>query len=104
MLTFMKGLNMMDKKESCEHCDCCDCCRCKKMFMLLVVLLLTFMAGIMVGNCRHPYMIPEPNTTQLQRTYHRGMHEIAPKKHTATVSKNKDAAVGGFIVEIDQAQ
>ena len=29
----------------------CQCDHCKKIFMALVVLILTFMAGIMVGNC-----------------------------------------------------
>ena len=32
------------------HCDY-ECCQCKKIFMILVILILTFMAGIMVGNC-----------------------------------------------------
>lgn len=29
----------------------CECCQCKRIFMMLVVLFLVFIAGIMVGNC-----------------------------------------------------
>ena len=39
-----------DEKNTTQHVDY-ECCYCKKIFMGLVILILTFMAGIMVGNC-----------------------------------------------------
>ncbi|MBR5599233.1 MAG: hypothetical protein IKW39_04255, partial [Alphaproteobacteria bacterium] len=41
----------MDNTPNNHNCCNIECYQCKKIFMALVLLILTFMAGIMVGNC-----------------------------------------------------
>lgn len=91
----------------------CECCHCKKIFMILVLLILVFIAGIMVGNCGRCRYADNFYYGQQQYTrannipakkYHRGMQEIAPNP---SVTRNTNAVIpnnqlGGFIVEIDE--
>ena len=88
------------------HCDY-ECCQCKKIFMILVILILTFMAGIMVGNCgrcrysdtfynKHHQLKNHNN-----KKFHRGMHKLpeqAPNENTSYPNNQ----TGGFLIEIDQ--
>lgn len=104
MIIFWKGKQMTEnniepKEEHTCGCGCgCECCHCKKIFMAMVVLILVFIAGIMVGNCgsyRYAdayyadfYDIEEPNTynstVQVSKNrrphkvkkFHRGAQEI----------------------------
>lgn len=89
----------------------CECCHCKKIFMMLVLLILTFMAGIMVGNCvsknrfydymYNPYTMQQYNPMRIKKM-HRGMHNVNPNIVQNSKSQT-DEPVGGFIVEIDQS-
>ena len=81
----------------------CQCDHCKKIFMALVVLILTFMAGIMVGNCgrcRYSdyYYNNQPLKHHSKKTQkmHRGMHNIPQN----TPSTNNQ--IEGFIIEVEQ--
>lgn len=66
----------------------CECCQCKRIFMMLVVLILVFIAGIMVGNCGRcryadnyyygPMFARRHNNMSKPKKFHRGMQEIAP--------------------------
>ena len=66
----------------------CECCQCKRIFMMLVVLILVFIAGIMVGNCGRcryadnyyygPMFARHHNNMSKPKKFHRGMQEIAP--------------------------
>lgn len=93
-----------DNNNQCYHTDCCQC---KKLFMTLVVLILTFMAGIMVGNCgKCRYSDYYYNNQSFAKHHHskpkkmhRGMHHIQP--HTATQAPQNNQT-GGFVIEIDQ--
>ena len=89
----------------------CECCHCKKIFMMLVLLILTFMAGIMVGNCTsRPYMASYPYGPHLVKQYehmkhkkfHKGMHEVAPNTAQQNTPDMPKQAVEGYIVEINQ--
>lgn len=89
----------------------CECCHCKKIFMMLVLLILTFMAGIMVGNCTsRPYMTSYPYGPHLVKQYehmkhkkfHKGMHEVAPNTAQQNTPDMPNQAVEGYIVEINQ--
>jgi hypothetical protein len=89
----------------------CECCHCKKIFMMLVLLILVFMAGIMVGNCgrcryadnyyannwMHKYNQIKP------KKFHKGMHEINPNMVKNNPQSVPNEQMGGFIVEIDQS-
>lgn len=90
----------------------CECCHCKKIFMMLVLLILTFMAGIMVGNCTsRSYIDTYPYTQYMAKQYnhmkhkkfHKGMHEVAPNTAQQTTPNMPNQAVEGYIVEINQA-
>ncbi len=91
------------------HCEY-ECCQCKKIFMILVILLLTFMAGIMVGNCgRCRYSDAFYNkhyklNHKSHKKFHRGMHKIPNQdplsNQEPTFYPNNEA--GGFLIEIDQ--
>lgn len=112
-----------------NHCDC-ECCHCKKIFMLLVLLILVFMAGIMVGNCGrcryadhrnnaynygYNQQISHNNPQKKAKKIHRGMQPVtAPTNIPANIHSptpyqpNPDTIpaeqMGGFIIEVDQAE
>ncbi len=90
----------------------CECCHCKKIFMMLVLLILTFMAGIMVGNCTNRYYIDSyPYGPYMAKQYkhmkhkklHKGMHEVNPNTAQQTTPDLQNQAVEGYIIEINQA-
>ena len=112
MSTFWKGKTMLDSPDKEIQCDC-ECCHCKKIFMLLVLLLLSFIAGIMVGNCQTRYdtgmyyytTLPvQQNTTQGRvRRFHRGAQPGNSGYNTGSNAQSvPNAQIGGFIVEVDQ--
>lgn len=94
MIIFWKGKQMTEnniehKEERNLGCECCcECCHCKKIFMAMVVIILVFIAGIMVGNCgsyRYAnayyadfYDIEEPNTynSTVKVSKNRGPHKV----------------------------
>lgn len=82
----------------------CECCHCKKFFMAFVILILTFMAGIMVGNngrCHYSDTYYAKNSSSpynQKKKFHRGLHLIPP-----TTNTNSPDQAGGFIIEIDQS-
>lgn len=89
----------------------CQCCHCKKIFMLLVLIILTFMAGIMVGNCgrchysdmyyqNHTQKPPYPH---IKKKLHRGLHPIPNTNTPAQTNTSPLDTTGGFIIEIDQS-
>lgn len=96
MLIFWKGKQMLENRDETEnrynHGDnCgCECCHCKKIFMLLVVLILVFIAGIMVGNCgrcryadnydynQHYIQLNRMHHQKIKpKKFHRGMQDIS---------------------------
>lgn len=107
----------------------CECCHCKKIFMLLVLLILVFMAGIMVGNCgrcryadnyynkHYGYNFNNPqfakqNPQIPSKKFHRGMQQVAPVPAAPTQDPRNyqpqpqpfpNGQLGGFIIEVDQA-
>lgn len=93
----------------------CECCHCKKIFMFLVLLILVFIAGIMVGNCGRCRYADNfyygqqqyaRNNSMASKKYHRGMQEVAPAP-TTTRGVNRaypSNQMGGFIVEIDDVE
>ncbi len=113
----------IEVKEYSNHC-CCECCPCKKIFMHIVMLLLAFIAGIMVGNCRpcyYPnntyYAMPSPKHLNKIKKHklHRGMHQVeaSPTSTSAATSTQSmqqapsvdfypDSQIGGFLIEVDQ--
>ena len=101
----------IDKEYPYSQYDC-ECCHCKKIFMMLVLLILTFMAGIMVGNCTNRYYIDSyPYGPYMAKQYkhmkqkklHKGMHEINPNTAQQTTPDMQNQAVEGYIIEINQA-
>lgn len=93
------------------HCSC-ECCHCKKIFMMLVLLILVFIAGIMVGNCgRCRYAdnyydgrtYAQQDTLNTQRKFHRGMQQINPNTPSRRANRAYPAPqAGGFIMEVDE--
>ena len=93
------------------HCGC-ECCHCKKIFMMLVLLILVFIAGIMVGNCgRCRYSdnyygnmsYAQRDTFNNPKKFHRGMQQINPNPQAHRVNKAYPAPqAGGFIMEVDE--
>lgn len=93
------------------HCGC-ECCHCKKIFMMLVLLILAFIAGIMVGNCgRCRYAdnyyngmsYAQQNAINNPRKFHRGMQQVAPNASPRRANRAYTAPdAGGFIMEIDE--
>lgn len=80
----------------------CECCHCKKIFMFLVLLILSFIAGIMVGCCNRNYYshIPPYNQQMIPpqthpAKFHRGAQ---PSKTETPASQN-----GGFVFEVESA-
>jgi len=95
MLIHKKGHDMENKE--CEH-ESCECCHCKKIFMLLVLMILSFIAGIMVGNCstKYPYDF-----------YHYNHHFVhnphpIPKSNAAqqNAQPSSSAEAEGFVIEV----
>lgn len=95
---------MIESKENESGCYC-ECCHCKKIFMLLVLLMLAFITGIMVGNCQSTYIYPDiysyqsaSQPTQIKiKKFHRG----ASQNNSTTNTTNQavpNAQLGGFIV------
>ena len=90
----------------------CECCHCKKIFMMLVLLILVFMAGIMVGNCGrchysdnyYDYESKIYHKHHKKNKLHRGMHQIPTSPNDNMVNQTTPVQeVGGFIVEIEQS-
>lgn len=93
--------------------SCCECCKCKKIFMLAVILILVFIAGIMVGNCRPCYYPNNYYSTQKSHNkikkhkLHRGMHPTqiqsitSPTHQPINPPTNSNPQIGGFIIEVD---
>lgn len=114
MADYKNDRDLRDNKDYRNDYGCahdCECCHCKKIFMMLVLLILVFMAGIMVGNCgrcryadnyyANSWM--HKHKHDKAKKFHRGMHELNPN-----MVKNNNQSVpveqtGGFVVEIDQA-
>lgn len=95
--------------------------------MLLVLLILVFMAGIMVGNCGrcryadnyfnnragYDYVNPQfarQNPQAAPKKFHRGMQQVAPTPATPDQAPRNyqpqpfpNGQLGGFIIEVDQA-
>ena len=73
----------------------------------MVVILLAFIAGIMVGNCRQqsyadqPYQIT-PHIVQ-HKIYHRGKKQSSNTTQPSPQSAATDAELGGYIIEVEQA-
>ena len=73
----------------------------------MVVILLAFIAGIMVGNCRQqsytdqPYQIT-PHIVQ-HKIYHRGKKQSSNTAQPSPQSAATDAGLGGYIIEVEQA-
>lgn len=114
MFILKKGCKTMEQKEDEIDC-CCECCHCKKVFMLLVLIILAFIAGIMVGNCRTSYpTYMEHYTPHIMPAHiikakqmHRGalQKKAKPDDTNPTAAQNEPSAqIGGYIIEIDQAQ
>ena len=94
--------NTENQNNDTHNCCTLECCICKKIFMTLVVLILTFMAGIMVGNsgrCHYSdhYYKQKSSTPHNHKAkkFHKGMHQIP----NSTPSSQPQE---GFIVEIDE--
>ena len=106
MLIFKKGNKMTENREEPQSC-CCECCHCKKIFMAMVVILLAFIAGIMVGNCRQqsfankPYQIT-PHIVQ-HKIYHRGKKQSSNTAQPNPTSAATDTELGGYVIEVEQA-
>ncbi len=80
----------------------CECCHCKKIFMLIVLLILSFIAGIMVGCCNsnnHGYMPVYSQQMMPQRAhpakFHRGAHP--------TNAETPAPQTGGFVFEVESS-
>lgn len=106
----MEGEKMIEDKRT-EPSDYCECCHCKKIFMFLVLLLLSFIAGIMVGNCQSttysyipPYYMQNAamhSSSMKQKKYHRGLQQIE-HQNNSNKQQQPNAQMGGFIVEVEQ--
>lgn len=89
----------------------CECCQCKKIFMMLVLLILVFMAGIMVGNCGrchysdnyYQYTTNQFPPNHKKQKLHRGMHQIPSSQNDNLATQNPQIQeIGGFIIEVEQ--
>jgi len=101
---FKKGYEMVESKENENGCYC-ECCHCKKIFMLLVLLMLAFITGIMVGNCQSTYVYPDiysyQATTQPTQIKIKKFHRGTSQNNSTTNTTNQavpNAQLGGFIV------
>ena len=93
------------------HCGC-ECCHCKKIFMMLVLLILTFIAGIMVGHCGRGHYADnyydglayaQRDTLNTPRKFHRGMQQINPNTPARRANRPYVAPqTGGFVMEVDE--
>lgn len=80
--------------------------------MMLVLLILAFIAGIMVGNCStcryadnyYDGMAYAHNSAlNTQRKFHRGMQQIAPNAPARRANRPYAAPqAGGFVMEVDE--
>lgn len=99
----MKDTNQTSETKEPEIGCYCECCHCKKIFMLLVLLILAFIAGIMTGHCQSSYpsymhyYTPQiiPAHTKATKLHHKTKAKPAP----ATMP---DAQIGGYIIEVDE--
>lgn len=97
----------MEHRENQTEC-CCECCHCKKIFMMLVLLILSFIAGIMVGHCQSQY----PMYMHHYTPYIQSGHMKAKNTNSQTQQQNSpnkpdqvpNAQIGGFIMEVEQGQ
>ena len=90
----------------------CECCHCKKIFMMLVLLILAFIAGIMVGNCSScryadtyygPMNYADRGAMNNPKKFHRGMQQINPNMPSRRVNRPYAAPqAGGFVMEVDE--
>ncbi|MCM1322680.1 MAG: hypothetical protein NC218_00665 [Acetobacter sp.] len=93
------------------HYDC-ECCHCKKIFMMLVLLILAFIAGIMVGSCAHGryadnyydgMTYAQREALNNPRRFHRGMQQITPNTPARRANRAYTAPqAGGFVMEVDE--
>ncbi len=94
-----------DEKNTKHQISDCECCYCKKIFMGLVILILTFMAGIMVGNCGrchysdNYYQNHYHHKKNKHKKLHKGMHQMPIPTQNQTYPDNQ---AGGFVIEIDE--
>jgi len=107
MSILKKGTKMTENHEEHQSC-CCDCCHCKKIFMAMVIIILAFIAGIMVGNCRQQYYIDmpylaAPHLAKHNMSQHKGNTSNQPATAPAASDAGTNAQLGGYIIEVEQA-
>lgn len=108
MLIFKKGNKMTEHHEENSSCNC-ECCHCKKIFMAAVIVILAFIAGIMVGNCRQQYYTATPYQINphfvKHRMHHRGNPQStnSPAPSQMPAQSDANAQFGGYIIEVEQA-
>lgn len=93
-------------KNNIQETHDCECYQCKKIFMALVILILTFMAGIMVGNCGRCHYsdnyyknyFQDHNKSKVKKL-HKGMHQIPTPTQNIIIPDNQ---AGGFVIEVDE--
>lgn len=111
MTMFKKGTKMTENHEEQQAC-CCECCHCKKIFMAMVIIILAFITGIMVGSCRQQYVIDMPYYANPHFVQHKMMkHPQSMQKQPSTnpttqpspASTDANAQFGGYIIEVEQA-
>lgn len=108
----LENTDMYNQNSEYNYPTCgCDCCHCKKIFMMLVLLILVFIAGIMVGNCGRCHYA-DNYYTETQYAHHnnianprkmnRGMHPVANPAPMRGVNRVYPAPQGGFVMEVDE--
>ena len=106
MSIFKKGNKMTEHHEENTSCNC-ECCHCKKIFMVTVIVILAFIAGIMVGNCRQQYYsaMPYPIKSHFvkHKMHHRGNIQSSDTVQPNTAEAATNAELGGYIIEVEQA-
>ena len=94
----------MEHSNNMTECNC-ECCHCKKIFMLVVLLILSFMAGIMVGSCSKNY---HPHIYQGRNHYIVHTKPIASQQPINAPSNsnpiNSDEQMEGFVLEVEPNQ
>ena len=80
--------------------------------MMLVLLILAFIAGIMVGNCSScryadnyydGMTYAQRNAMTPQKKFHRGMQQINPNPTARRINRPYAAPqAGGFVMEVDE--
>ena len=94
-----------NRRRGCDSNYDCECCQCKRIFMMLVVLILVFITGIMVGNCRHchysdnyyysPRFTQHHGNKSKSQKFHRGMQKISPAADN-TITQNRQEKPSGI--------